>query len=102
MLEVGALGAGRAHGRLSDAGLLSADDLASRNGARSSHRRSRGRARMSFVNKLLVGSLPLVPKFIVGKVAARYVAGETIEDALNTVLQLNSEGAMATVDLLGE
>jgi proline dehydrogenase len=57
---------------------------------------------MSLFNRFLVGSLPLVPKAIVGRVAARYVAGETIEDALSTVMQLNSEGAMATVDLLGE
>lgn len=57
---------------------------------------------MSFVNRLIVGSMPLVPKFVVGRVASRYVAGESIEDALSTVKQLNGEGAMATVDLLGE
>jgi len=35
-------------------------------------------------------------------VARRYVAGETLDDAIRTIRQLNSEGAMATVDVLGE
>jgi proline dehydrogenase len=46
--------------------------------------------------------MPVVPKFIVGKVASRYVAGETIADAVRTMRQLNDEGAMTTVDVLGE
>jgi proline dehydrogenase len=51
---------------------------------------------------LVVSTLPLVPKFIVGRIAARYVAGETLEEALGVIRSLNEEGAMATVDLLGE
>jgi len=57
---------------------------------------------MSVFNRLLVGTLPLVPRFIVGRVAARYVAGATLEDALRVVSELNRRGAMATIDLLGE
>jgi proline dehydrogenase len=57
---------------------------------------------MSAFNRLLVSTLPLVPRPIVGRVAARYVAGETLEDAIATVRSLNALGAMATVDLLGE
>lgn len=57
---------------------------------------------MSLFNRLVVTTLPLIPKFIVGKVAARYVAGETLDDAVETVRALNGEGAMATMDLLGE
>lgn len=57
---------------------------------------------MSLFDKLIVGTLPLVPKFIVGKVAARYVAGETLDQAVALMKRLNGEGAMATVDLLGE
>ncbi len=57
---------------------------------------------MSVFNRLLVTTLPLVPKFIVGRVAARYVAGATLEETLNVVRRLNSEGAMATIDVLGE
>jgi proline dehydrogenase len=43
-----------------------------------------------------------VPKPIVGRVAKRYVAGETLEQALAAVEALAGEGAMATLDLLGE
>lgn len=57
---------------------------------------------MSLFSRLAVTTLPLVPKFIVGRVAARYVAGATRQEALATVRHLNSQGAMATLDLLGE
>jgi proline dehydrogenase len=43
-----------------------------------------------------------VPKPIVRRVASRYVAGETLEDAVRVIRTLNQEGAMATVDVLGE
>ena len=57
---------------------------------------------MSLLHRLIVTTLPWVPKFIVGKVASRYVAGETLEAALEAIARLNAEGAMATMDLLGE
>ena len=47
---------------------------------------------MSLFNRLLVTTLPLVPKSIVGRVAARYVAGETLDDAVRTVRALNAAG----------
>ncbi len=57
---------------------------------------------MSLFSRLVVTTLPLVPKSLVGRVAARYVAGETSEEAFATVRELNARGAMATLDLLGE
>lgn len=57
---------------------------------------------MSAFNRLLVTTLPLVPKAIVGRVASRYVAGETLADALEVVRTLGGQGAMATIDVLGE
>jgi proline dehydrogenase len=57
---------------------------------------------MSAFNRLLVTGLPAVPKPIVGRVASRYVAGERLEDAVRTVRALNQQGAMATLDVLGE
>jgi proline dehydrogenase len=57
---------------------------------------------MSLLNRLLVTTLPLVPRFVVGRVAARYVAGATLDDAVRVVRDLNRQGAMATIDLLGE
>lgn len=56
----------------------------------------------SMFSRLVVATLPAVPKFIVGRVAAPYVAGETLDDAVATIRELNAEGAMATLDLLGE
>jgi proline dehydrogenase len=57
---------------------------------------------MGLLDWLIVRGLPLVPKAIVGRVAMRYVAGETLEQALATIEALAAEGAMATLDLLGE
>ena len=57
---------------------------------------------MSLFDRLIVTTLPLVPKFIVGKVASRYVAGETLADAVETIQRLNGEGCMCTLDVLGE
>ncbi len=57
---------------------------------------------MRVFSRLVVTTLPLVPKLIVGKVASRYVAGSTLEEALGTVERLNGDGAMATLDILGE
>jgi proline dehydrogenase len=57
---------------------------------------------MNLLNKLVVVSLPLVPKPIVRFFAGRYIAGETIQHAIQTVRQLNGEGVCATIDVLGE
>lgn len=57
---------------------------------------------MSVFDGLVKYGMPLVPKPIVGRVARRYVAGETLDDAVSTLRQINQEGAMATVDVLGE
>jgi proline dehydrogenase len=53
-------------------------------------------------DRLVVGSLPFVPKPIVRRFASRYVAGETLDDAIATIRALAEEGAMATLDVLGE
>jgi len=57
---------------------------------------------MSLFSRVVVTTLPLVPKFVVGHVAKRYVAGETREEALGTAKALNESGALATMDVLGE
>jgi proline dehydrogenase len=57
---------------------------------------------MSFLNKLIVNGLPLIPKPIVGQVAKRYIAGTTLPDGVRVVRELNRNGMMATMDLLGE
>ncbi len=57
---------------------------------------------MSLFSRVVVLTLPLVPKLLVGRVASRYVAGETRAEAIRTVRELNATGAMATLDVLGE
>ena len=57
---------------------------------------------MNLLNKLVVATLPLVPKPVVRHFAGRYIAGETLADAVRCVRQLNSEGVCATLDVLGE
>lgn len=57
---------------------------------------------MTLLGGLVKTFLPYVPKPIVGRVAKRYVAGETLAQALDTVKFLNDGGAAATVDILGE
>lgn len=57
---------------------------------------------MALFDQLVVSALPLVPKPIVRRFASRYVAGETLDDGLAAIRALAAEGAMATLDVLGE
>ncbi len=57
---------------------------------------------MNVLNKLIVATLPAVPRPIVRKFANRYIAGEEMSDAIRVVRELNGEGIMATLDVLGE
>ncbi|MBU0691568.1 proline dehydrogenase family protein [bacterium] len=57
---------------------------------------------MSFLDSFISASLPFVPKAIVGLIASRYIAGETLEDAIRTVKELNAAGFKTTIDVLGE
>jgi proline dehydrogenase len=38
----------------------------------------------------------------VKKISSRYIAGDTLEEAVSTIRDLNNEGCVATIDLLGE
>lgn len=57
---------------------------------------------MHLLNKLVVASIPFVPRRIIRYFAGRYIAGETLAMAVTCVRQLNTEGVMATMDVLGE
>src|SRR5262245_44838845 len=57
---------------------------------------------MTLLDRVIAQMLPLVPKGIVRRVANRYIAGETTEDALRVVAGLNAAGFRATLDILGE
>jgi len=57
---------------------------------------------MRAVDRAVAGFLPYLPKALVGRVANRYIAGETVEDAIRVARDLNSKGFRATMDILGE
>jgi len=57
---------------------------------------------MFIINKFLAWTLPLVPKFIVGLFSKKYIAGSTLQDAVDKIKEFNLKGIMATVDILGE
>ncbi len=57
---------------------------------------------MGILNSIVVGTAPWMPKFVVGRVAAVYVAGDKLEDGLKLSKLVNSRGFSATLDLLGE
>jgi proline dehydrogenase len=57
---------------------------------------------MTLLDRAIARTLPAVPKSIVRRVANRYIAGETTEEALNLVKKLNSRGFRTTLDILGE
>lgn len=53
-------------------------------------------------NKLIAFILPYMPKRFVWLFSKRYIAGTTMEDAIKVSKELNNEGIMVTIDLLGE
>lgn len=57
---------------------------------------------MMWFNKLVASVLPYMPKSLVWIFSKRYIAGKTIDDAINVSKNLNKEGYLVTVDLLGE
>lgn len=57
---------------------------------------------MIWLNNLIALILPFVPRSLVKLFAKQYIAGETLEQALEKTTQLNQEGLGVTLDLLGE
>jgi proline dehydrogenase len=53
-------------------------------------------------NKMIAAMLPYMPKNFVWIFSKRYIAGKKIGDAIRVSKDLNKQGIMVTVDLLGE
>ncbi len=53
-------------------------------------------------NKLISNILPYMPEKLVWQFSKDYVAGETIEDAVDAAKKLNEQGILTTIDVLGE
>ncbi len=54
------------------------------------------------INRMIAGILPYMPKNFVWIFSKRYIAGRKITDAIRVSKELNNQGIMVTVDLLGE
>lgn len=57
---------------------------------------------MAIYDRAIVRLLPAVPRPVVRRISGRYIAGTELEDAVDTVSELNHGGMLATVDVLGE
>jgi proline dehydrogenase len=57
---------------------------------------------VTLLDSAIVRLLPAVPKPVVQRFSARYIAGATLSEAIAVVRDLNAGGKMATVDVLGE
>jgi len=54
------------------------------------------------INHLITKMLPLMPKKLVWLFSSKYIAGETIDDAIRVCRALNAQKIKITIDLLGE
>jgi proline dehydrogenase len=57
---------------------------------------------VGIVDKVVATSVPVIPHSVVRRIAGRYMAGEELDEAIATIRNLNGEGCVATVDVLGE
>lgn len=57
---------------------------------------------MSYINNLIVTFVQLLPKSIVRVFSGKYIAGDTLQDAVSLTLELNKQGIYTTIDVLGE
>jgi proline dehydrogenase len=54
------------------------------------------------LDRAIVRLLPAVPKPVVQRLSARYIAGPSLDDAIRVLERLRAKGKLATVDVLGE
>jgi len=53
-------------------------------------------------NKMIAAMLPYFPKKLIWIFSKRYIAGESIVDAIRVSKELNAQGIKVTIDILGE
>ena len=57
---------------------------------------------MGILDKAIANSVPAIPRPVVRRISRRYIAGDTLEEAVAVVRDLNRSGCVATIDVLGE
>lgn len=57
---------------------------------------------MKLINSAIVNFVKILPKSVVHIFAKKYIAGDTLDDAVRVTKELNANGILATIDVLGE
>ena len=57
---------------------------------------------MGVIGKIIVSLMPFAPKFLVKRIAGRYVAGSELESAIDLMKGMSKENTCFTIDVLGE
>ena len=57
---------------------------------------------MNVFHSLVVHTLPLMPKALVGHLSRHYIAGPSLDDAVRAAREVIDEGCCVTMDVLGE
>ena len=57
---------------------------------------------MEAINHLIVKMVQLMPRSVVGFFSKKYIAGITLQEAVDFVKKINSKGIYSTMDVLGE
>jgi proline dehydrogenase len=57
---------------------------------------------VALLDRAIVRVLPAVPRPVVKRLSQRYIAGDNLAEACGVVADLNADGKMATIDVLGE
>jgi proline dehydrogenase len=57
---------------------------------------------MGIIDRAVANSVTVIPRPVVRRIAGRYMAGEHLEEAIETIRDLNKQSCVATVDVLGE
>ncbi len=57
---------------------------------------------MALIDRIALSALPLIPTPVMRRLAGRYIAGETLPEAIDTLERLRQRGHPGIVDLLGE
>lgn len=57
---------------------------------------------MGVFDRLALSALPLLPTWLMRRLSSRYIAGETLEAALDRIADLQARGFASILDILGE
>lgn len=57
---------------------------------------------MSVLDRVALAALPLLPRWLMRRLARRYIAGEELSDALRRLADLRAKGYSGILDVLGE